>query len=279
MKTAGDIIRHKSHEIISVPEDTPIFEALKIMLEKKIGIILVKKGDSITGIWSERDLIKNIVKDGADLRTTRIGEAMKKDLLWINPEARLFDIMEKMTANRIRHLLVKKEEEYIGLVSVGDVITYELKDKLESGYSQTGVLSSSPDPEGHPVAASGMKFEERFRYDPEKNLFYVNFKDLTVNSRSDVGRIEFMVASELSGVGKKVHALVNYENFYINSDIVEDYTSMVNRLMEHFYQDVTRYTTSQSLHTQLESALKKANVIPNIFDSSEEAEKVLRLLL
>lgn len=54
---------------------------------------------------------------------------------------------------------------------------------------------------------------------------------------------------------------------------------MVNRLMEHFYKDVTRYTTSQSLHDQLENALKKANVVPNIFDSSDEAEKVLRSLL
>jgi hypothetical protein len=277
MKTAGDILKNKSGEMISVPEETPILEALKIMLEKKIGIILVKKGESISGIWSERDLIKNIVKDNADLKTTKIGDAMKKDLLWVSPEANLFEIMEKMTANKIRHLLVKKNEEYMGLISVGDVITNELKDKLESGYIHAGSALLSKD---RPVKCeSDIKFEERFRYEPEKNLFYVNFKDFTVNSKNDVSRIEFMVASELSGVGKKVHALVNYENFYINSDIVEDYTSMINRLMEHFYQDVTRYTTSQSLHSQLENALKKANVVPNIFDSSEEAEKVLRLLL
>lgn len=278
MKTANDIVTNKSHEIISVQEDTPIFDALKIMLEKKIGVILVKNGDKITGIWSERDLIRNIVKDEADLKTTKISGAMRQNLLWVDPDTTLYEIMDKMITNKIRHLLVKEGEEYTGLISIGDVITYELKDigyKKQAAFSTEGSTPygtiTGPD--------AALKLEQRFKYEPEKNLFYVNFKDFTVNSKADVGKIEFMVASELSGVGKKVHALVNYENFYINSEIVEEYTSMVNRLMEHFYQDVTRYTTSQSLHTQLESALKKANVVPNIFDSSEEAEKVLRTLL
>lgn len=276
MKTANDIITNKSHDIISVQEDTPIFEALKIMLEKKIGVILVKNGNKISGIWSERDLIRNIVKDEADLKTTIISGAMRQNLLWVEPDATLYEIMDKMITNKIRHLLVKKGDDYIGLISIGDVITHELKDK---GYKQQGIQEIQPSFGINKGADSSLTLEQRFKYEPEKNLFYVNFKDFTVNSKSDVGKIEFMVASELSGVGKKVHALVNYENFYINSEIVEDYTCMVNRLMEHFYQDVTRYTTSQSIHSQLESALKKANVVPNIFDSSEEAEKVLRTLL
>lgn len=276
MKTANDIITNKSHDIISVQEDTPIFEALKIMLEKKIGVILVKNGNKISGIWSERDLIRNIVQDEADLKTTIISGAMRQNLLWVEPDATLYEIMDKMITNKIRHLLVKKGDDYIGLISIGDVITHELKDK---GYKQQGIQEIQPSFGINKGADSSLTLEQRFKYEPEKNLFYVNFKDFTVNSKSDVGKIEFMVASELSGVGKKVHALVNYENFYINSEIVEDYTCMVNRLMEHFYQDVTRYTTSQSIHSQLESALKKANVVPNIFDSSEEAEKVLRTLL
>lgn len=277
MKTAKDIIDNKSHDIISVQEDAAISDALKIMFEKKIGVILVKKGEEISGIWSERDLIRNIVKDEADLKTTKISSAMRQNLLSVPPDATLFDIMDMMITNKIRHLLVKENSSYIGLVSIGDVITYELKDK---GYSRKAAGGEGTQAYS-PIQGkdSSMKLEERFRYDSAQNLFYVNFKDFTVNTKADVGKIEFMVASELSGLGKKVHALVNYENFYINSEIVEDYTSMVNRLMEHFYQDVTRYTTSQSLHTQLESALKKANVVPNIFDSSEEAEKVLRTLL
>jgi len=277
MKTAKEIITIKSNEIISVQEDTPIFEALKIMLEKKIGVILVKNGEKISGIWSERDLIRNIVKDEADLKTTKISNAMRQNLLWVDPEATLYEIMDKMITNKIRHLLVREGEEYVGLISIGDVITHELKD---IGYKKQVSYTESATPYGKNAGLDALlKLEERFKYDSEKSLFYVNFKDFTVNSKADIGKIEFMVASELSGVGKKVHALVNYENFYINSEIVEDYTSMVNRLMEHFYQDVTRYTTSQSLHSQLESALKKANVVPNIFESSEEAEKVLRNLL
>lgn len=278
MKTANDIISHKANEIISVSEDTPIAEALKKMYEKKIGTILIKNENGISGIWSERDLIRIIVDSGLDIKTTRIADAMIKDLPFVEAEASLLEIMDKMITYKKRHLLVKKNDDYVGVVSIGDVITYELKDK---GYSKSAMKANTAN---HTLQAkdapeSSIKFEDRFVYNSEKNLFFVNFKDFSVNNKADVGKIEFMVASELSGIGKKVHALVNYENFYINSDIIEDYTNMVNRLMEHFYKDVTRYTTSQSLHDQLENALKKANVVPNIFDSSDEAEKVLRSLL
>lgn len=278
MKTANDIISHKANEIISVSEDTPIAEALKKMYEKKIGTILIKNENGISGIWSERDLIRIIVDSGLDIKTTRIADAMIKDLPFVEAEASLLEIMDKMITYKKRHLLVKKNDDYVGVVSIGDVITYELKDK---GYSKSAMKANTAN---HTLKAkdapeSSIKFEDRFVYNSEKNLFFVNFKDFSVNNKADVGKIEFMVASELSGIGKKVHALVNYENFYINSDIIEDYTNMVNRLMEHFYKDVTRYTTSQSLHDQLENALKKANVVPNIFDSSDEAEKVLRSLL
>jgi len=121
-----------------------------------------------------------------------------------------------------------------------------------------------------------LPLEKRFTYNEAENKFFVNFQDLTINSITDIYRIEFLVAEKLSHLEKKVSAIVNYENFSINEKIVDPYSKMVNRLMEHFYSGVTRYTSSNHLKSSLEKGFKGAHVPPNIFTSSTEAENALK---
>jgi len=63
MKTAEDILNEKGGEIISVTHDTTIHEALKFMIEKKVGAVIVKKENQIIGIWTSRDLMRNTVSE------------------------------------------------------------------------------------------------------------------------------------------------------------------------------------------------------------------------
>ncbi|MGM0418837.1 MAG: hypothetical protein ACQEQS_08960 [Thermodesulfobacteriota bacterium] len=118
--------------------------------------------------------------------------------------------------------------------------------------------------------------EKRFFYDEKQNRFYVNFQNLTINSLNDIYKIEFLVAENLSHLNKKVSAIVNYENFDIAEELLIPYSRMVNRLMEHFYEGVTRYTSSSDLKIDLEKGFKGENIAPNIFGSSVEAESALQ---
>lgn len=117
--------------------------------------------------------------------------------------------------------------------------------------------------------------EKRFTYNEKNNLFYVNFQELAIESVYDIYRIEYLVAEKLSHLNKKVSAIVNYENFKINEDYLVPYSRMVNRLMEHFYSGVTRYTSSNDLKEGLEKGFKGENIAPNIFGTANEAEKAL----
>ena len=56
MKTAVDILEDKGGGIVSVPADSTICDAVKLMVEKRIGAMMVKEGDDYIGIWTERDL-------------------------------------------------------------------------------------------------------------------------------------------------------------------------------------------------------------------------------
>ncbi|WP_179953393.1 hypothetical protein [Desulfobotulus mexicanus] len=117
--------------------------------------------------------------------------------------------------------------------------------------------------------------EKRFRYDADKNRFYVNFENYSIESLRDIQRIEFIVAEHLSHLEKRVDAIVNYENFTIQQELMDEYASMVNRLMEHFYAGVTRYTTDEFLREELGNTLKKKKVKPNFYESIEDAEHAL----
>ena len=129
MKTAEEMVKEKDQEIISVTPDSTILEALHVMLQHRIGAILVKEGDQCVGIWTERDLMANTVTPGFDAKTACIKDYMVTGLHSAphnEPALKLFD---KFLGIRLRHLLIEKDGKYIGLVSTGDVIRTCLVEK------------------------------------------------------------------------------------------------------------------------------------------------------
>ncbi len=115
-------------------------------------------------------------------------------------------------------------------------------------------------------------FGERLTYDPGGNLFFVNFEGLAVHSKADIERIRSSVEAMLSRVGHKVFAVVNYDRFNISTELIDDYIAMVKGLMEKYYLDVTRYTSSTFLRLRLGEALSRRNVSPHLYASVAEAQ-------
>ncbi len=120
--------------------------------------------------------------------------------------------------------------------------------------------------------------ERRFTYHPQEDLFFVNFEGHVVRNREDVERICRAVEAILSPLGHKVYVIVNYDNFEIFPDVIDEYSAMVRDLVDRFYSGVTRYTTSGFLRTKLGNALKQRAVAPHIYESAEEASTHLREL-
>ena len=120
-----------------------------------------------------------------------------------------------------------------------------------------------------------LSLDERLTYDPAENLFFVNFEGFSVKSSRNVKEIESAVAGILAPLGRKVYTIVNYDNFFIAPDVVDEYTDMVKGLVDRFYSGVTRYTTSTFLRMKIGDALKKREVAPHIYESREEARKAL----
>jgi len=120
--------------------------------------------------------------------------------------------------------------------------------------------------------------DRRLAYDPEHNLFFINFERLTVRSQKDIDNIRDAVERKLASLGRKVYAIVNYDNTTILPDVIDAYGEMVRYLMDRYYWGVTRYSTSGFLRLKLGDALTARGLAPHIYESAEDARASLREL-
>ena len=117
---------------------------------------------------------------------------------------------------------------------------------------------------------------ERMTYDPATNIFYVNFEGLQIRSMEDIEEIRTQADAILLPLGRKVDAIVNYDNFSILPELVDAYADTVKYIVSSFYENVTRYTTSAFLRMKLGEGLKARGFASYVYESREEARKGLK---
>ena len=117
--------------------------------------------------------------------------------------------------------------------------------------------------------------EDRFAYDAQQNIFFVNLEAYAVRSAADVDAVRAIVERRLGPLGRRVYAVVNYDNFSIDPDLVDAYAAMVQSLCDRYYLQVTRYTTSGFMRMKLGEALASRHLAPHIYESAEEARSHL----
>jgi len=121
-----------------------------------------------------------------------------------------------------------------------------------------------------------LPLEERFSYDPGSNLFYINFEGFTIKTHQDIQQIREAMDRILAPLGRRVDAIVNYDHFEIESDLLEEYTNLVKAMGEAYYESVTRYTASTFLRLKLGDALKDERSVARIYETMEKARRILK---
>ena len=87
--------------------------------------------EKIVGIWTERDLMFRAMEEGFDAKTAQLKDNMSVNLISANVDEQAYQLYDKFLGRRIRHLLIEEDGEYIGLLSVGDVMRANLQQKNE----------------------------------------------------------------------------------------------------------------------------------------------------
>ncbi|MEW8188794.1 MAG: CBS domain-containing protein [Candidatus Thiodiazotropha endolucinida] len=122
MLTVNQLLQRKGYEIETIDPNATVFEALQSMADHEIGSLVVVEDKKIVGLFSERDYARNIILKGRTSKATRVKEIMSSQVLVVNPEQTTEECMAIMTEKRIRHLPVMKDNELVGIISIGDLV-------------------------------------------------------------------------------------------------------------------------------------------------------------
>jgi CBS domain-containing protein len=129
MSRVRDIVQDR--QLFYVEETGTITEVARFMAEVGVGAILVLKGTTLSGIFSERDLMKRVVLEGIDPDRTSVSRVMSRDLVTVDEDAAVEQALELMQSNNCRHLPVMREDSVAAFLSMRDLMNYELARKTE----------------------------------------------------------------------------------------------------------------------------------------------------
>lgn len=122
MRTVRDLIAKEGRAIGSVSPDSTVYEAISLMEEKDIGAVLVFEDDRLVGIFTERDYARKLLLEGKSSMRTKIKATMTSDIISVTPDETIENCLSFMMNNRFRHLPVLDDDEFIGLITIWDLI-------------------------------------------------------------------------------------------------------------------------------------------------------------
>jgi len=122
MKTIGQFLDQSKRPVYSVGPNSTIREALEIMAQHNIGALLILNGQTLEGIFSERDYARKVALKGRSSNDAKVSDVMTSKVITINTKHSIDQCMQIMTDNHIRHLPIVDDLDVIGLISIGDVV-------------------------------------------------------------------------------------------------------------------------------------------------------------
>lgn len=128
MSTVKNILSKKENQVYTISPEKTVFEALEIMSNEDIGALIVTEGNSVIGIFSERDYARKVILKGKSSKELKVSDIMTTDVLFVTPKNTVEECMALMTEKRIRHLPVLENKKLTGLVSIGDIVKQIISD-------------------------------------------------------------------------------------------------------------------------------------------------------
>ena len=107
------------NKALAIEEKTSLKEAAKIMSDKNVGGLIVMKGDKVSGIVSESDILKSVSNLGK-----KVSEVMNKKVISIDKSDSVEDAAEIMAQNKIKRLPVFSKGELVGIVTATDILAH-----------------------------------------------------------------------------------------------------------------------------------------------------------
>ncbi len=138
-------------ELIDAAVGETVASVANRMAQNKVGALLVRDGDKLTGIFSERDLLERVVGEGRDPFAVKIEEVMTSNVVTVDLSAPVKEVLEMFRKERIRHVPIVENGKPVGILSTRDFLSF-LVDGLERYIEEvtySADISEGTDPYDH----------------------------------------------------------------------------------------------------------------------------------
>ena len=139
--TVYDLLHNKTGEIWTTRPEDSVYDAIRTMGEKNIGALVAIEDGEVIGVLSERDYSRRVVLQGRTSRDTRVGEILSRPAITVRSRDGIEKCMELMTGNRIRHLPVVDDGRLVGLISIGDLVSWVMQSQRHTIQQLHGYIS------------------------------------------------------------------------------------------------------------------------------------------
>jgi propionate CoA-transferase len=125
--------------------------------------------------------------------------------------------------------------------------------------------------------SSPMSLDERVSYDGENNVVYANFEGMTIGTEEEADKLADYLDRYFAKIGRRVHVVVNYDNFDLSSSARDTFFAMVKHNEDCYFLSSTRYSTDAFFRHQLKEDFAEADLEQRIYRNFDEARKSLRV--
>jgi len=123
MVTPRQLLEKKGRKIVSISADASVADAIKMMADHDIGSLLVMDRDKLLGMITERHYARNVFLKGRTSPNTLVGEIMRSQVVCAHEDMSVDECLALLSAKRVRHLPVLKQNMVVGIVSSGDLLS------------------------------------------------------------------------------------------------------------------------------------------------------------
>ena len=126
--TIENILRRKGTDVTTIAPEATVKRAADWLRAKNIGALVVTSDNTILGLISEREIVHALSRQGEGVGSMLVKEIMQHGVATVSPDDSVNRVMNLMTHHRVRHMLVMRGAQLLGIVSIGDIVKHRLED-------------------------------------------------------------------------------------------------------------------------------------------------------
>ena len=137
------ILNDKGRAVVTLQADHSLKEAAQLLDDKKIGaVVALGLDDRIIGVLSERDIVRQVARHGAEALEMPVSGAMTRSVVTVNAATPIDEALQTMTDRRIRHLPVVHNDHLTGVISIGDLVKWKIAEAESEAKAMKSYLSA-----------------------------------------------------------------------------------------------------------------------------------------